>query len=105
MLHPALLSRAYTAPASARDAPQEAALSGVRGPWSLCRYATMKFPSNFAKKVDMRRVHTEVMRPWVAKKVLQYVGMEDDIVVNMVMAELEGQGENPDPRKIQVGGA
>jgi hypothetical protein len=31
--------------------------------------------------------------------------MEDDIVVNMVMAELEGQGENPDPRKIQVGGA
>ena len=35
---------------------------------AACRFATMKFPANFAKKVDMRRVHVEVLRPWVAKK-------------------------------------
>ena len=35
------------------------------------------------------QVHLEVLRPWVTKKVTQYIGLEDDIIINMVMAELE----------------
>ena len=35
------------------------------------------------------QVNIEVMRPWVTKKVTAYLGLEDDIVINMVMAELE----------------
>ena len=96
--------------------------------------AKMKFPPEFAQKVEMPRVHLEVLRPWVAKKVCSlqrpavyvparcpylsiripvnlrvtkatkrtqvtgYLGMEDDIVINMVMAELEKENE-PDPRR------
>jgi serine/arginine repetitive matrix protein 1 len=31
--------------------------------------AKMKFPPEFVHKVDMSKVHLEVLRPWVAKKV------------------------------------
>lgn len=34
-------------------------------------FAKMKFPPQFATKVDMRKVHLEVLRPWVTKKVTQ----------------------------------
>ena len=34
-------------------------------------------------------MHLDVLRPWVTKKVTTYVGYEDDILINMVMAELE----------------
>ena len=47
------------------------------------------------------QVNIEVMRPWVTKKVTAYLGLEDDIVINMVMAELEKEDE-PDPRRMQV---
>jgi serine/arginine repetitive matrix protein 1 len=46
--------------------------------------AKMKFPPEFVHKVDMTKVHLEVFRPWVAKKVNGYLGMEDDVIVNMV---------------------
>ena len=52
-------------------------------------FGRLKFPANFSTKVDMRKVHLEVLRPWVTKKVTQYLGLEDDIVINMAMAELE----------------
>lgn len=47
----------------------------------------MKFPPEFSQKVDISKIHLEVFRPWVAKKVTGYLGMEDDIIINMV-AEL-----------------
>ena len=54
-------------------------------------------------QVDLGKVHIDVLRPWVTKKVCQYVGMEDDIIINMVMAELENaDDENADPRRIQI---
>ena len=79
-------------------------------------FAKMKFPPQFTTKVDMRKVsflhpcaclppsflpawieegrgreqvHIEVLRPWITKKVTQYCGFEDDIVINMAIAELE----------------
>ena len=61
----------------------------------------LKFPKHFSKKVDMRRVHLDVMRPWITRKVTQYVGVEDDILISMVVAELE-KDDYPDPRQIQV---
>ena len=63
--------------------------------------AKMKFPAEFSKKCDMNKVALEVFRPWVTKKVSGYVGMEDDILINMVMAELEAE-QVPDPRLIQI---
>jgi hypothetical protein len=63
--------------------------------------AKMKFPAEFSQKVEMAKVSLEVFRPWVTKKVAGYVGFEDDILINMVMAELEAE-KVPDPRLIQI---
>jgi hypothetical protein len=41
----------------------------------------------------MTQVHLEVLRPWVAKKVIGYLGMEDDIIINMVMSSFESKFE------------
>ena len=66
-----------------------------------CRFAKMKFPDSFSTKAQMSKVNLDVLRPWISKKVEQYVGFEDDIVVNMAMAELE-KSDVPDPRRMQV---
>lgn len=46
--------------------------------------AKMKFPPEFSTKVDLHKISLEVFRPWIAKKVTGYLGMEDDIVVRNV---------------------
>lgn len=43
--------------------------------------AKMKFPPEFSTKVDLHKISLDVFRPWIAKKVTGYLGMEDDIVV------------------------
>ncbi|KAJ8693724.1 hypothetical protein PTI98_008696 [Pleurotus ostreatus] len=63
----------------------------------------MKFPPEFDKKVDMRKVNLEVIRPWVAKKVTELVGFEDEVVVEYAMGLLEDQKQSfPDPKKMQI---
>ncbi|KDQ31993.1 hypothetical protein PLEOSDRAFT_1025753, partial [Pleurotus ostreatus PC15] len=66
---------------------------------------SMKFPPEFDKKVDMRKVNLEVIRPWVAKKVTELVGFEDEVVVEYAMGLLEDQKQSPqfpDPKKMQI---
>ena len=40
-------------------------------------------------KVDMRKVNLDVMRPWIANKVIELVGFEDEVVVEYAMGLLE----------------
>ncbi|KAI0034658.1 PWI domain-containing protein [Vararia minispora EC-137] len=64
---------------------------------------TIKFPPEFDKKVDMRKVNLEVLRPWVAKKVVELLGMEDELVVEYAMGLLEDESQpTPDPRRMQI---
>ncbi|KAF9051471.1 PWI domain-containing protein, partial [Panaeolus papilionaceus] len=73
---------------------------------------TMKFPAEFEKKVrkgilviqvDMRKVNMTVIRPWIAKKIIEYIGFEDEVVVEYAMGLLENEQEPmPDPRKMQI---
>ncbi|KAF8882473.1 PWI domain-containing protein, partial [Infundibulicybe gibba] len=71
---------------------------------------SMKFPSEFEKKVllhalvqvDMRKVNLNVIRPWIAKKVVELVGFEDEVVVEYAMGLLEDQQPTPDPKKMQI---
>lgn len=66
----------------------------------------MKFPSEFDTKargcalyahglfyntlqVDMRKVNLSVIRPWIAKRVVELVGFEDEVVVEYAMGLLE----------------
>ncbi|KAJ3783343.1 PWI domain-containing protein, partial [Lentinula aff. detonsa] len=71
---------------------------------------SMKFPPEFDKKVgkldsvDMRKVNLTVIRPWIAKKVVEIVGFEDEAVVEHAMGLLEDkqEGPTPDPKKMQI---
>lgn len=55
---------------------------------------TMKFDPVLDKKVDMRKVNLGVMRPWVTKRVVELVGLEDEVVVEYAMELLEDKS-NP----------
>lgn len=37
----------------------------------------------------MRKVNLSVIRPWIAKKVTELVGMEDEVVIEYAMGLLE----------------
>lgn len=60
-----------------------------------------KYPSNFQDKVDMSKVNMQVMRPWIAERVEQLLGFEDDVLVEFVSDHLENE-RFPDPRKMQI---
>lgn len=60
-----------------------------------------KFPSIFSERVDMSKVSVPVMRPWIATRVEQMLGFEDEVLVEFVLGLLEAD-QFPDPRKIQI---
>jgi serine/arginine repetitive matrix protein 1 len=39
--------------------------------------------------VDLKKVNLNVIRPWIAKKVTELVGLEDEVVVEYAMGLLE----------------
>lgn len=39
----------------------------------------------------MRKVNLTVIRPWIAKKVVEFVGLEDEVVVEYAMGLLEDE--------------
>ncbi|KAG1826653.1 hypothetical protein EV424DRAFT_1345436 [Suillus variegatus] len=64
---------------------------------------SMKFPSEFDKKVDLKKVNLNVIRPWIAKKVTELVGFEDEVVVEYAMGLLDDPNHTtPDPKKMQI---
>lgn len=64
---------------------------------------SMKFPAHFEKKVDMRKINLTVIRPWIAKKIIELVGFEDEVVVEYAMGLLEDEQQTtPDPKKMQI---
>ncbi|KAF8761098.1 PWI domain [Rhizoctonia solani] len=63
---------------------------------------SIKFPPEFDRKVDMRKVELSVMRPWITKKVVELVGFEDEVVVEYVMGLLEDRSKPPDPKVMQI---
>lgn len=52
---------------------------------------TTKFPSAFKVPVDMTKVSMPVMRPWIAEKVEELLGFEDEVVAEMVTSALESE--------------
>lgn len=45
-------------------------------------------------QVDMRKVELTVMRPWIAEKIMNLLGFEDEVVVEYVNGLLE-DSSNP----------
>jgi len=65
----------------------------------------MRFPPEFDKKVNMEKVALPVIKKWIAERILEILGFEDDIVVQFIFNMLDNAKEShqsPDPRYIQI---
>lgn len=62
-----------------------------------------RFPDHYTQKVDMSKVSMDVMKPWIAKRITELLGFEDDIVVDFCVAQLSEPGDKGlDPKLLQV---
>eukprot|EP00419_Tripos_fusus_P085105 CAMPEP_0172853358 /NCGR_PEP_ID=MMETSP1075-20121228/56875_1 /TAXON_ID=2916 /ORGANISM="Ceratium fusus, Strain PA161109" /LENGTH=194 /DNA_ID=CAMNT_0013699835 /DNA_START=42 /DNA_END=624 /DNA_ORIENTATION=+ len=62
-----------------------------------------RFPEHFAKKVDMSKVSMDVMKPWIAQRITEELGFEDEIVVDYCITQLENPpAKGLDPKMLQV---
>lgn len=49
----------------------------------------------------MSKVVLDVMTPWIANKIGEYLGVEDEVVVGFVISSLE-ESATPDPKRMQI---
>ncbi|EPY49732.1 splicing coactivator SRRM1 [Schizosaccharomyces cryophilus OY26] len=72
-----------------------------------------KFPPSFEAKVDMKKVNIEVLKPWIANRLIELIGFEDEVVIDFVYSMLEEAVEASkstdshnevalDPKKVQL---
>ncbi|CAD5206141.1 unnamed protein product [Bursaphelenchus okinawaensis] len=61
----------------------------------------MKFENSLEQKVDMSKVNLDVLKPWITAKLNQLLGMEDEVLINMVFVTLE-ETKDLDPKKLQI---
>ncbi|KAI0136519.1 PWI domain-containing protein [Xylariales sp. AK1849] len=60
-----------------------------------------KFPPEFNQKVDMQKVNLEVMKKWIAGKISEILGSEDDVVTELCFNLIEGS-RFPDIKSMQI---
>ncbi|KAI6770515.1 hypothetical protein HG530_005144 [Fusarium avenaceum] len=60
-----------------------------------------KFPPEFSQKVDMQKVNLQVMKKWIASKISDILGNEDDVVIELVFNLIEGP-RFPDIKSLQI---
>ncbi|OOQ81690.1 hypothetical protein PEBR_42769 [Penicillium brasilianum] len=60
-----------------------------------------KFPPEFNQKVDMTKVNIEVMKKWIAKRISDILGNEDDVVIELCFNLLEGS-RYPNIKALQI---
>lgn len=49
-----------------------------------------KFPPEFSKRVDMTKVNLPVIQKWVTDEIVRILNNEDDVVTEMILANLQG---------------
>ena len=52
---------------------------------------SMKFPKEYEIKVDLKKVNWEVMKTWIAQRVTELLGVEDEVLVGYVYEQLENK--------------
>ncbi|EEA19128.1 PWI domain mRNA processing protein, putative [Talaromyces marneffei ATCC 18224] len=60
-----------------------------------------KFPPEFSKKVDMTKVNIEVMKKWIAGKLSELLGDEDDVIIELCFGLLESS-RYPNIKALQI---
>ncbi|KAF8931103.1 hypothetical protein BGZ58_007824, partial [Dissophora ornata] len=61
---------------------------------------SMRFPSEFNQKIDMKKVNLKVIKGWMAQRISQLLGIEDEVVVEYASGMLED--DVPDPKMMQI---
>lgn len=51
----------------------------------------------------MRKVNLSVIRPWIAKKIVELIGIEDEVVVEYAMGLLEDEQRPVTPLSLPSG--
>ncbi|EQL04269.1 Splicing factor PWI [Ophiocordyceps sinensis CO18] len=60
-----------------------------------------KFPPEFNQKVDTEKVNMPVMKKWIAKRLCEVLGSEDDVLIEMCCNLIEGS-RYPDIKSMQI---
>ncbi|RYO83215.1 hypothetical protein DL764_009490 [Monosporascus ibericus] len=60
-----------------------------------------KFPPEFNQKVDMQKVNIQVMKKWIASRISEILGSEDDVVIELCFNLIEGT-RFPDIKSMQI---
>ena len=58
---------------------------------------TMKFPAEYQLKVDLPVIKWEAVKPWIAERTTELLGMEDEVLIAYIFEQLEGKQVAPLP--------
>lgn len=62
-----------------------------------------KFPPAFSQKVDRRKVNMDVVKPWMATRLTELLGMEDEVTVDFTYELLMDKASSfPNVKLLQV---
>ena len=61
----------------------------------------MKFEDCLEQKVDMHKVNFEALKPWVSEQVTKILGIEDEVVIELIFSFLEND-RHPNAKKLQI---
>ncbi|XP_031486310.1 uncharacterized protein LOC116254844 [Nymphaea colorata] len=61
---------------------------------------SQKFAAELEHQVDMTKVKVDVIRPWIANRVTELLGFEDEVLINFIFGLLEGK--NVDGKQVQI---
>lgn len=51
--------------------------------------SSMKFEDALSKKIDMKKVKLDVLKPWITRRTTEMLKIEDDVVVEFIFNQLE----------------
>ena len=68
---------------------------------------SMTFPKEYDTKIDLSKVNWEVMKTWIAGRVTELLGTEDEVLVNYVCGQFENKKVStphptPSPAPLQL---
>ncbi|KAH0637963.1 hypothetical protein KY290_036625 [Solanum tuberosum] len=65
---------------------------------------SQKFAPELEHLVDMTKVKMDVMKPWIAKRVTELIGFEDEVLINFIYSLLERKVANGKELQISLTG-
>ena len=52
---------------------------------------SMKFPKEYEAPVDLKVIKWEAVKPWIAQRTTELLGMEDEVLISYIFEQLEGK--------------